>query len=231
MKHKHHIIPKHAGGTDDPSNLIELTVEEHAEAHRVLYEQYGNEKDRIAWLGLSGIIPKQETIKELYKLGRKNANQALLEKYGPDWQKIISKKGHDTVKEKYPSLDTQHEDKEFFLFLISFWRLKSRLYTISMSFLLPFYLTNLLCCYLPFSSSSFCSFLSSFTPATNTLALAPNSSSVNPGAYNVEPRAKPLAPAAKYDGMLSTCTPPDTINWAGGGTTAARDRTMPGGIA
>jgi hypothetical protein len=28
--HKHHIIPKHAGGTNDPSNLIELTIEEHA---------------------------------------------------------------------------------------------------------------------------------------------------------------------------------------------------------
>ena len=26
MKHKHHIIPKHKGGTDDPSNLVELTV-------------------------------------------------------------------------------------------------------------------------------------------------------------------------------------------------------------
>ena len=39
--HRHHIIPRHAGGTDDPSNIIELSVEEHAEAHRILYEQYG----------------------------------------------------------------------------------------------------------------------------------------------------------------------------------------------
>jgi hypothetical protein len=28
MKHIHHIIPKHIGGTDEPSNLIELTVKE-----------------------------------------------------------------------------------------------------------------------------------------------------------------------------------------------------------
>ena len=40
IKHKHHIIPKHMGGTDDPSNLIELTVEEHAEAHKILFEKY-----------------------------------------------------------------------------------------------------------------------------------------------------------------------------------------------
>ena len=54
MKHTHHIIPKHAGGTDDPENLTELTVEEHAEAHRLLFEQYGRWQDRLAWLALSG---------------------------------------------------------------------------------------------------------------------------------------------------------------------------------
>ena len=63
MKHKHHIIPKHAGGTDDPSNLIELTVEEHAEAHRLLYEQHGRWEDYYAWQGLSGQIGKEELIR------------------------------------------------------------------------------------------------------------------------------------------------------------------------
>lgn len=59
-KHIHHIIPKHMGGTDDPSNLVELTIEEHAEAHRKLYEQYGSEYDLIAWRMLSGQIPVTE---------------------------------------------------------------------------------------------------------------------------------------------------------------------------
>ena len=54
MKHIHHIIPKHMGGTDDPSNLVELTVEQHAEAHRQLYEQYGRLEDKRAWLGSTG---------------------------------------------------------------------------------------------------------------------------------------------------------------------------------
>ena len=35
--HKHHIIPKHAGGTDDPENLVYLSVKEHAIAHAKLY--------------------------------------------------------------------------------------------------------------------------------------------------------------------------------------------------
>ena len=60
--HVHHIVPKHMGGTDDPSNLIKLTVEEHAEAHRKLYEQYGHWQDKLAWDGLSGQITKPEAL-------------------------------------------------------------------------------------------------------------------------------------------------------------------------
>lgn len=58
--HIHHIIPRHMGGTDEPSNLIELSVSDHAEAHRILYENYGKLEDRLAWLGLSGLIGKTE---------------------------------------------------------------------------------------------------------------------------------------------------------------------------
>ena len=65
MKHKHHIVPRHMGGSDDSSNLIELTVEEHAEAHRELWEQYSNIKDYCAWKGLEGTIGKEEIIRLL----------------------------------------------------------------------------------------------------------------------------------------------------------------------
>lgn len=67
MKHKHHIIPRHIGGTDNPSNLVELTVEEHAEAHRVLYEQYGRLQDKRAWLGLAKIMTGEEIIEEILR--------------------------------------------------------------------------------------------------------------------------------------------------------------------
>ena len=62
LKHKHHIIPKHMGGSDDPSNLVELTVEEHAEAHRKLYEQFGHWQDKIAYDMLSGQIGLDDAI-------------------------------------------------------------------------------------------------------------------------------------------------------------------------
>ena len=67
MKHKHHILPRHAGGTDDPSNLVELTIEEHAEAHRVLYETHGRWQDKMAWQLLSGQIGKEELMAEIAK--------------------------------------------------------------------------------------------------------------------------------------------------------------------
>src|ERR1017187_8714054 len=60
ITHTHHINPKHMGGSDDPSNLIELTVSDHAEAHRVLFEQYGRWEDELAWKGLAGIIGNEE---------------------------------------------------------------------------------------------------------------------------------------------------------------------------
>lgn len=70
--HVHHIIPKHMGGTDDPDNLVRLTVEEHAEAHRKLYEEHGHFQDKIAWLALSGQISGQEAIREVQRQTMKN---------------------------------------------------------------------------------------------------------------------------------------------------------------
>ena len=63
MKHTHHIIPQYLGGTDDPSNLIELTVEDHAEVHRKLYELHGNWQDYCAWQALSGRIGKEQILR------------------------------------------------------------------------------------------------------------------------------------------------------------------------
>ena len=66
--HKHHIIPKHAGGTDHPDNIARLTVAEHAEAHRLLYEKYGRWQDKKAYEGLTGFRGKEQIIKEIAHL-------------------------------------------------------------------------------------------------------------------------------------------------------------------
>jgi len=74
MKHKHHIIPRHMGGTDDPSNLIELTVEEHAEAHRKLYEEHGLWQDKVAWQGLARLIGHDEIMREMWNARKGEGN-------------------------------------------------------------------------------------------------------------------------------------------------------------
>lgn len=51
------------GGTDDPNNLKEVTVEEHAQEHKKLYKKYGHWQDKLAWQGLSGQIGKEKIIK------------------------------------------------------------------------------------------------------------------------------------------------------------------------
>lgn len=58
--HKHHIIPRHVGGTDDPSNLKLVTIEEHAEEHKKLYEEHGRWQDLVAWKSLSKELSEEE---------------------------------------------------------------------------------------------------------------------------------------------------------------------------
>ena len=55
------------GGTDDADNLIECTIEEHANYHKELYEKHGNEFDLIAYRGLTGQITMTE-VKRLVQL-------------------------------------------------------------------------------------------------------------------------------------------------------------------
>lgn len=79
MIHKHHILPKHMGGSDNSSNIMEVTVEQHAELHRMLWEQHGFWQDYIAWQGLSGRMNKEEIIREKIRLG--NIGKVLSEEH------------------------------------------------------------------------------------------------------------------------------------------------------
>ena len=63
------------GGSDEPSNLIDLSIEDHAEAHRILFEKHGKWQDEIAWKALSGQITKSEINYKILvenNLGEKN---------------------------------------------------------------------------------------------------------------------------------------------------------------
>lgn len=64
MLHRHHIVPKYRGGTDDPLNVIELTIEQHARWHGIMFALYGRWQDRVAHLSLS----RQITVEEATRL-------------------------------------------------------------------------------------------------------------------------------------------------------------------
>lgn len=111
--HKHHIIPRHVGGSDDESNLIKLTVEEHAEAHRVLWETYSNEYDRIAWQGLSGNINKEESRVLAVKAantGRKQTPEHIA-KRSSSMKEHIKKHGAMTLGKKLGPASAERKKK------------------------------------------------------------------------------------------------------------------------
>ena len=56
--HAHHIIPKHAGGTDDPTNLIVLHPIDHVIWHLVRYKMTGEVNDLGAAKILMGSLGK-----------------------------------------------------------------------------------------------------------------------------------------------------------------------------
>ena len=71
------------GGSDRPDNLIELTINEHAEAHKKLWEEHGHVEDYLAWQGLSGLMTKQEIVKKMLSIaGQKGAKISNMKQWG-----------------------------------------------------------------------------------------------------------------------------------------------------
>ena len=116
--HLHHRIPRHAGGGDEPENLVLLTVPEHAEAHFALYLEHGNPRDLQAALGLAGLIGKEELHTEACRRGglshrgkkRSEETKKLMRKpHGPKHTAESRKKISEARKGK--KLSEEHKQK------------------------------------------------------------------------------------------------------------------------
>lgn len=101
--HKHHIIPKHMGGTDDPSNLVEVTIEEHANLHKQLWEELGNWQDKVAWQMLSGQITIAQAIKETQRNYMKNRviSEETRKKMAEGTKRRLQRQGHHMLGKKF----------------------------------------------------------------------------------------------------------------------------------
>ena len=90
------------GGSDDPSNLVELTVAGHAEAHKKLYEQYGRWQDFYAWQGLSGQIGKEELIRQIQSVANSKPKSEETKKKMSEWQigRKLTKEHTENISKK-----------------------------------------------------------------------------------------------------------------------------------
>lgn len=61
--HKHHIVPRYLGGTDDESNLISLSRYDHSIEHLILYYKFGNKQDLCAYYMLKS---EMEEFRKIY---------------------------------------------------------------------------------------------------------------------------------------------------------------------
>ncbi len=106
LTHKHHIIPKYIGGTNDPENLVRVTVTQHAMFHFCNYQLWGNEEDKLAWKGLSRQMSFDEGRLELYRLnGRRTyENKTALFAMSPERRSEVSKKAVETNKKNGTAL-------------------------------------------------------------------------------------------------------------------------------
>ncbi len=103
--HNHHVVPRHAGGTDEPGNLVLLTVEEHAEAHKALYEKHGRTEDKLAWLGLAGMIGQEELFLERSRLGGYKSNIGDImrgKEFSEDHRRKLAEKANNRAKIRCP---------------------------------------------------------------------------------------------------------------------------------
>lgn len=94
MAHKHHLVPRYLGGPNNPDNLVELTVVQHAMYHYCNWRLWGNDEDRIAWKCLAGIITCEQAVREANALGGRNCH-----KNNPDHLKYLNREGnyHDKM--------------------------------------------------------------------------------------------------------------------------------------
>ena len=82
--HLHHVVPKHAGGTDDPDNLVRVNKAMHSFMHRLRYKETGDYYDCCAANLLSGDWTAEQARQESCKHG-----QRLSEKFLPSVIKTL----------------------------------------------------------------------------------------------------------------------------------------------
>lgn len=89
---RHHIIPRHAGGPDASWNLVILTVKEHLDAHRLRYECYHENADKLATFFADGGT-EPEFVALRHKLGLQTVRKKRVGVFSSEDQKKSGESG------------------------------------------------------------------------------------------------------------------------------------------
>jgi len=111
--HSHHIIPRHMGGSDHPSNLITLSVHEHAIAHWILFLKYGHADDAIASHGLfkqSGLLLSSPNITEEWREKARARSIAGLAAMSPEKKAEMRRKQSIAAKKRYANMSPEKKE-------------------------------------------------------------------------------------------------------------------------
>jgi hypothetical protein len=87
----HHIVPKHAGGTEEKSNKILLSLKDHTWAHLFRYFQYGQLGDCFAYLMRQNSNEDIAKLRTQYIIEKNKENKILF--WDPIWQSKQGLKG------------------------------------------------------------------------------------------------------------------------------------------
>jgi hypothetical protein len=75
---KHHIQPKHAKGSDERWNLVSLSLEEHMQAHQLLFDCYNNHYDYcVVCLFFGKTKEAQKAVRKQNQINMKNNNRGF----------------------------------------------------------------------------------------------------------------------------------------------------------
>ena len=105
MKHKHHIIPRYAGGTDDDSNLVELTPVCHSMWHYAEWLRKGDARDYCAHKMILGDVNNPEFRKMAQKRSTEGIKRFAATEEGKNFYRGFGKEngrlGNKVQREKF----------------------------------------------------------------------------------------------------------------------------------
>lgn len=90
--HKHHLVPRHAGGDDSPGNLVKVNIPLHAVLHKIRFQETGDKFDEVAYLSLEGQIGHQEA-----RLEASHESMRRKAKEDPEWREEVNQKISDAL--------------------------------------------------------------------------------------------------------------------------------------